>query len=285
MILSPVGRLFPAAVALAAVVATPADAAVSIGSTTVVVRTVTGTLERDIRTLVVRDRVSQNEVIATEPDAASEIVFEDGTNLTLGPNAKVTLDKFVYDPDPSRGAFFLTLTEGVLRFVTGSLAHQAYSIATPNGTIGVRGTDIYISVTCGTQESTGSTEKPAKPKDQATGLGDQTLLAATDCSTSLGSFQGEAVFTDLNGTPMIITAGGFVTVGAGSPGSTQATEAGVQAALAAALAQISFQGGVDVAGTSAGGRGGGPGGNLVTPNSLDPPALIGVNSPSSPPPR
>jgi hypothetical protein len=73
-------------------------------------------------------------------------VFVDGTKISVGPRAHVTLDKFVYDPSSSKGSFFLSVTEGVFRFVTGGMEHQSYSIQTPSGTIGVRGTtvDIYI---------------------------------------------------------------------------------------------------------------------------------------------
>jgi ferric-dicitrate binding protein FerR (iron transport regulator) len=120
--------------------ASPSLAESEIGKTILVVRTVTGTLATEVRQLVINDGVAQNELIATAPDAASEIEFVDGTKLTLGPRARVVLDKFVYDPDPSKGAFFLSVSEGVFRFVTGTMAHQSYSIKTPNGTIGVRGT-------------------------------------------------------------------------------------------------------------------------------------------------
>jgi hypothetical protein len=123
----------------------PASAS-EIGTTTLVVRTVTGTLETQTRQLVIHDNVAQNEVIATAPDAASEIEFVDGTKLSLGPRARVVLDKFVYDPDPSKGKFFLTVSEGVFRFATGHMAHQSYAINTPNGTLGVRGTEFNFVV-------------------------------------------------------------------------------------------------------------------------------------------
>lgn len=115
-----------------------------IGKTTVVVRTVTGTLATQVRKLVIHEDVRQSEVIATAPDAASEIEFVDGTKITIGPSARVTLDKFIYDPDPAKGAFFINLAQGVFRFVTGNMAHQSYSIKTPSGTIGVRGTSINV---------------------------------------------------------------------------------------------------------------------------------------------
>ena len=119
--------------------ASSASAATEIGKTVVVVKTVTGETEETVRRLVINDGVSQNEIISTESDAASEIIFLDGTKISVGPRARITLDRFVYDPDPSKCMFFLTVSQGVFRFVTGSMAHQSYSIKTPNGTIGVRG--------------------------------------------------------------------------------------------------------------------------------------------------
>jgi hypothetical protein len=119
----------------------PAPAATpDIGTTLLVVRTVTGELATQVRHLVINDGVQQNELIATAPDSASELEFVDGTKLTLGPRARVTLDRFVFDPKPTKGAFFLSVGEGVFRFVTGTMAHENYAIHTPNGTAGVRGT-------------------------------------------------------------------------------------------------------------------------------------------------
>ena len=131
----------------AALLGTAASAVASdIGTTIVVVRTVTGTLETQTRQLVLHDDVGQNEVIATAPDAASEIEFVDGTKLSLGPRARVVLDKFVYDPDPAKGKFYMTVSEGVFRFATGHMDHQSYAITTPNGTLGVRGTEFNFIV-------------------------------------------------------------------------------------------------------------------------------------------
>jgi ferric-dicitrate binding protein FerR (iron transport regulator) len=218
MTLLPAHKLFVALVALAAVSARPVIAAVEIGNTKVVVRTVTGTLGETVRTLVVQDRVSQNEIIATKADSASQIVFEDSTTLTLGPNAQVTLDKFVYDPNPTKAAFFLTLGQGIMRFITGTLDHSAYTIKTPNGTIGVRGTILYAAVNC----------------------------SGKDCSTGVGSIQGDVIFTDKDGKQTIIHAGQFKNFGSGASGDSDAggsAKDGVMAALAYALDLVGFGGG------------------------------------------
>jgi hypothetical protein len=252
MALLPLRKLLPAFAALAAMSAGPVDAAVPIGSTKVVVRTVTGTLGESVRTLVVQDRVSQDEIIATKADSASQIVFEDSTTLTLGPNAQVTLDKFVYDPNPSKGQFFLTVSQGIMRFITGTLDHSAYSIKTPNGTIGVRGTNIYLKVSCAGNAAN-----------------------ASDCGTSLGSLQGVAVFTDNDGVQTVIGPGQFASFGSGFAGGSTggggaSAQADVLAGLAAALDQVAY------AQAGLGGTGGGGGNNAAAS-----PGGGGNNAPAS----
>ena len=219
------GGLALIVIVLAAVAMSPALAATDIGKTTIVVRTVTGTFATQVRQLVVDDGVNQNEVIATAADAASEILFVDGTKISVGPRAHVTLDKFVYDPNPAKGAFFLNVTEGVFRFVTGGMAHQSYSIQTPNGTVGVRGTNVTIFVMsnksichfeegsgeaggmavlpgqyCTVQNGQGRPSTPAEISiiDQQVGLMNTTILASIQPAAGAGFAQG--VDPNLGGT-------------------------------------------------------------------------------------
>ena len=119
---------------------------VNVGATSIIVRTVTGEIEEKVRHLVVRDSVYLNEVIGTGANSATEIDFLDGTKISLGPNVRMTLDKFVFDPKPGRSTFVMTTTEGVLRFFSGNLESSAYVIKTPTATIGIRGTIFTVVV-------------------------------------------------------------------------------------------------------------------------------------------
>ncbi len=116
----------------------------TIGNAKTVVRTVTGSFEGDLRQLTLRDDVYHNELIETGKMSATELIFLDETRLTIGPNARMTLDRFVFDPDPKKAAFVMTATKGVFRFVTGKLPKQSYRIHTPAATIGIRGTIFTI---------------------------------------------------------------------------------------------------------------------------------------------
>lgn len=118
----------------------------TIGNAITIVRTVMGVRDADVRQLKLADDVYHNEVIETKEESATELVFLDETKLALGPNSKLTLDSFVYDPDPDKSSFVATATKGVFRFVTGNLPKKAYTIHTPTATIGVRGTAFRLTV-------------------------------------------------------------------------------------------------------------------------------------------
>ena len=112
----------------------------TIGNARTVVKTVTGTLDADLRHIQLLDDIYHNEVIETGDESATEFVFLDETKLALGPNSSLVLDRFVYDPVSDTGSFVMTATAGVFRFVSGKLPKNAYEIHTPTATIGIRGT-------------------------------------------------------------------------------------------------------------------------------------------------
>jgi hypothetical protein len=121
--------------------------ATTVGNASTVVRTVTGELEAELRSIKLLDDLYHNEIIETGEDSATEIIFLDETNLSMGPSSSLVLDKFVYDPDPTQASFIVTATQGVFRFATGNLPKKSYVINTPTATIGIRGTvfDLIVS--------------------------------------------------------------------------------------------------------------------------------------------
>lgn len=139
--------IFLAVVAVAGREAAAAiDDQITIGNTRVVVKTVLGNWEGELRTLDLEDDVYHNELIETEADSATKLVFLDETTLTLGPDSTVVLDRFVFDPDPSNASFVMTATKGIFRFASGKLPKNAYRLHTPAATIGVRGTVLDVAI-------------------------------------------------------------------------------------------------------------------------------------------
>lgn len=119
-----------------------------IGAVEVVVRKVHGTLAQQPmpRLLAVRDHVFWQEQIATEAESFTELALDDGTILSMGPEAKVTLDSFVYNRPGSANRLVLNVSRGMMRFVTGEMEKSAYEIRAPGAIIGVRGTAFTLIV-------------------------------------------------------------------------------------------------------------------------------------------
>lgn len=119
-----------------------------IGNATKVVKDVFGILDVGAagRDIDLQDSVYHDEAIRTEVESATTLTFRDDTTISMGPNSNITLDEFVYDPNPSLSAFAMSTAEGILRFATGSLPKEAYTITTPAATIGVRGTTFAVAV-------------------------------------------------------------------------------------------------------------------------------------------
>jgi hypothetical protein len=135
---------------LAAVVAfsvLPAALA-AIGSAVIVVNNVTGKTKQTEAgvALHVGIDVQQNETVETGTSSASKLVFQDNTQFEIGPLSQVVLDRFVFDPDPSKSKVALSLAKGAARFATGFLPKSDYEIRTPAATIGIRGTIFDVKV-------------------------------------------------------------------------------------------------------------------------------------------
>ena len=119
----------------------------NIGDTQVVVNDVRGVIGKQ-EPVVLRAGIDvfQDEIIRTGDRSASRVRFQDNTDLSVGPGSDVTLDRFVFDPNPEKSQVALSIAKGVVRFTTGSLPKSAYKITTPTATIGVRGTILTVAV-------------------------------------------------------------------------------------------------------------------------------------------
>ena len=77
------------------------------------------------------------------------IQFVDDSILKLTEHSKVVIDKFIFDPDPSKSQMAFNMASGTARFITGKLGminKENISITTPTATIGIRGTDFTTTV-------------------------------------------------------------------------------------------------------------------------------------------
>jgi FecR-like protein len=98
------------------------------------------------RNLSVGGDINAQERVVTGAASTAQLLFLDQTNLDIGPNSEVTLDRFVYDPNRGTGNVVVNASKGALRFVSGSQRPGTYTIKTPVATVGVRGSvgDIFV---------------------------------------------------------------------------------------------------------------------------------------------
>lgn len=100
------------------------------------------------RVLQVGIDVKASELITTGVNDRAHLVFLDGTALTVGPQARLTIDRFVYDANSRLGELAINASQGVFRLVGGRISKkQAITVTTPSSTLTIRGGIMMFSVT------------------------------------------------------------------------------------------------------------------------------------------
>jgi hypothetical protein len=98
---------------------------------------------RQARPAVLRARVLLNDEVITGPASQLQILLLDRTTFTVGANARVSIDRFVYDPRSNSRSTGVSVTKGAFRFMSGRTLGRPsgpVSVRTPVATIGIRGT-------------------------------------------------------------------------------------------------------------------------------------------------
>jgi hypothetical protein len=112
----------------------------------VVVRNDVSQVEPTLSKIVPGDDIVRNELVRTNADSSAKFVLRDSTNLLLGPNSTLKLDRAVFSGEKGAGDVAVNLTLGSFRFITGNLAKESYTINTPLATLGIRGTTLDFLV-------------------------------------------------------------------------------------------------------------------------------------------
>lgn len=98
-----------------------------------------------VRAFAAGDPVALLDLIATSASGVAQILFDDDSTLSLGPNSEVVVDDFVYGG--GGGSMSLSLATGTLRYIGGHISKgDDVEIDTPQGTVGVRGGMVLVEV-------------------------------------------------------------------------------------------------------------------------------------------
>jgi hypothetical protein len=168
----------------------PAQAQARIGEAVIVQKEVLRVATEATSQINVGDGVLRDETVRTGNESAARFVMADSTNLSLGPNASLRLDRTVFNDEHSYRDIAIQLTSGAFRFVTGHSEKNAYKITTPLASIGVRGTILDVlsqngQTTVVLQEGAGSVCTLTFQCIQLTQPGDTAVISLTGANTTI----------------------------------------------------------------------------------------------------
>jgi hypothetical protein len=119
---------------------------ITVGAVEKVQAQVEATQAGQTRALVVKSEVYFRDRCHSREGARLQATLKDGTQLTLGENATLVVDEFIYDPSMSRGALSVSVIKGAFLYVGGRIEGvngAKVQIRTPVGAIGLRGTTVW----------------------------------------------------------------------------------------------------------------------------------------------
>lgn len=92
------------------------------------------------------DPIYLDDEIITGPDTSLQILLKDQTVFTIGPNAVLVFDEFIYDPQSNEpGSLSASVKKGAFKFVSGKISKKspkAMILKLPNATASIRGTTV-----------------------------------------------------------------------------------------------------------------------------------------------
>ena len=98
---------------------------------------------KKVKPAVLHDRVFLGDQAQTDKASQLQILLLDRSTFTVGASARVTIDRFVYDPAANRRDVGISVARGAFRFMSGRSVGKPtgpVSVRTPVATIGIRGT-------------------------------------------------------------------------------------------------------------------------------------------------
>ncbi|MFT5700745.1 MAG: hypothetical protein ACI8ZB_003630 [Desulforhopalus sp.] len=94
-------------------------------------------------------RLKVLDTIQTGQDSSVSLIMQDNTVFSLGPNTKLALKEFQFNPQKKKLSLISRIFKGSLIYTSGAmskLSPKAVKIETPDGSVAVRGTRFAISI-------------------------------------------------------------------------------------------------------------------------------------------
>ncbi len=110
-----------------------------------------GMIERGQQRLVAKNgiKIRLNDVLVTGKNGAMGVIFNDGTRISLGPDSRIEITKYLYQPAHEEYGLILKMMYGTAYFISGAIgkaAPESVRFRTPVAIIGTRGTAFLAKV-------------------------------------------------------------------------------------------------------------------------------------------
>lgn len=95
------------------------------------------------------DVVEQADIVTTGANGSVGITLIDNSRLSAGPNTRIELKQFRFNPTTQEGESLTEVHRGTLAIVSGQIAKRspdAMKVQTPTTILGVRGTTFAVKV-------------------------------------------------------------------------------------------------------------------------------------------
>ena len=95
------------------------------------------------------DLVELADVVTTGAHSSVGITLIDNSRLSVGPNSRIEIKQFRYNPTTQEGESVTEIRRGTLAIVSGQIAKRspdAMTVQTPTTILGVRGTTFAVKV-------------------------------------------------------------------------------------------------------------------------------------------
>jgi hypothetical protein len=96
-----------------------------------------------------RDLLQQADIIETGMNGSVGLTFIDNSRFSAGPNTRLELKQFRFNPTTQEGNFITDMNRGTLTIISGQIAKhspEAMKLKTPTTILGFRGTKVAVKV-------------------------------------------------------------------------------------------------------------------------------------------
>jgi hypothetical protein len=106
---------------------------------------------RGTESIIAREgmEIVKGDIIETDAHGTVAVVFSDDTVISMGPETRISVDDYVFEPLEKKLSFVARIIRGTVSYLSGQIAKiapEAVRISIPAAVIGVRGTHVLIRV-------------------------------------------------------------------------------------------------------------------------------------------